>query len=130
MPAGAPLPEKIRLRHDAVQAFLLSLADRATLAEALERAELAWGEVRSSSAALDSPTARARGSVVSIDDRAGGSRRVIQSPYRFSASASGATGRAPYRGEHNADVLSRWLSMSEAEIASFETAGVLLKETR
>ncbi|HKP62766.1 MAG TPA: CaiB/BaiF CoA-transferase family protein [Polyangiales bacterium] len=128
-PAGAPLAEKIRLRHDAVKEYLLAMADRATLAEALERAELAWGEVRSSAAALDSPTARARGSVVAIDDRAGGSRKVIQSPYRFSASASGATGRAPHRGEHNADVLSRWLGMSAGEIASFESAGVLLKET-
>jgi CoA:oxalate CoA-transferase len=128
-PPGAALPEKIRLRHEAVKAFLLTLPDRASVAAALDRAELAWGEVRSSTAALESPTARARGSVVSIDDRAGGSRRVIQSPYRFSVSASGAGARAPHRGEHNVDVLSRWLGMSADDVAGYESRGVLLRES-
>lgn len=130
-PEGSSLPEKIRLRHDAVKAFIAALPDRASAAATLEHAGLAWGEVRSSAAAIDSPTARARGSVVSIDDRAGGSRRVIQSPYRFSASASGTgeRARAPYRGEHNVEVLSRWLGMREADVAELETTGVLLKES-
>ena len=127
-PPGAPLEEKIRLRHEAVRAFLRSLPDRASLAAALEHAELAWGEVRSSQAALASPTAVARGSVVNVDDRAGSTRRVIQSPYRFSSSDSGVSGVAPHRGEHNRDVLTRWLGMRDAEIAELERRGVLLRD--
>lgn len=127
-PEGAPLAEKIRLRHEAVAAYLRSLPDRAALVEALDRAELAFGEVRSSQAALESPTARARGTVVMIDDRAGGQRKVIQSPYRFSATPSGAGARAPFRGEHNREVLERWLALNADEIEQLVQRGVLLRE--
>jgi CoA:oxalate CoA-transferase len=127
-PEGAPLAEKIRLRHEAVAAFLRGLPDRASLVEVLDRAELAFGMVRSSAEALQSPTARARGTVVMIDDRAGGQRKIIQSPYRFSATPSGAGERAPYRGEHNRDVLERWLALSGDEIEQLAQRGVLLWE--
>lgn len=127
-PPGAVLEDKIRLRHEAVREFLLALPDRASLAAALDHAELAWGEVRSSQAALDSPTVHARASVVQVDDRAGGTRRVIQSPYRFSVSDSGVSGVAPHRGEHNHDVLTRWLGMRASDIAQLERRGVLLRE--
>jgi crotonobetainyl-CoA:carnitine CoA-transferase CaiB-like acyl-CoA transferase len=127
-PAGAPLEKKIALRHAAVRDYLRSLPDRESTVAALERADLAWGEVRSSASALDSESARARGTVVAVEDRAGGTRRVIQSPYRFSASKSGAGPRAPFRGEHNHEVLTRWLEMRPEEIAKLEQDGVLLRE--
>jgi CoA:oxalate CoA-transferase len=127
-PEGAPLSEKIRLRHEAVAAYLRGLPDRASFIDAMDRAELAWGEVRSSADALVSPTARTRGTVVMIDDRAGGQRKVIQSPYRFSRSESGAGERAPYRGEHNREVLERWLDLKEDAIVQLEQHGVLLSE--
>jgi CoA:oxalate CoA-transferase len=127
-PAGAPLEQKIALRRETVRNYLLSLPDRPTVFGALERADLAFGEVRSSQAALMSETARLRGTVVPVDDRAGGTRRVIQSPYRFSTSKTGAGLRAPYRGEHNHDVLERWLELRGDEIARLEYEGVLLRE--
>ncbi|HET6333946.1 MAG TPA: CaiB/BaiF CoA-transferase family protein [Polyangiales bacterium] len=127
-PAGAPLEQKISLRRETVRNYLRSLPDRVSVFGALERADLAFGEVRSSQAALMSETARVRGTVVPVDDRAGGMRRVIQSPYRFSASKTGAGLRAPYRGEHNHDVLERWLELRGDEIAKLEHEGVLLRE--
>jgi CoA:oxalate CoA-transferase len=127
-PPGAPLQDKIRHRHEAVATFLRGLPDRAAVFEALERAGLAGGEVRSSAEALESPSARTRGTVVMVDDRAGGKRRVIQSPYRFSGTHSGAGERAPYRGEHNRDVFERWLGLNADEVSQLAERGVLLSE--
>jgi len=129
-PPGASLPEKIRARRAAAAAFYRGFPDRASLVAALDRAGIAWGDVRSTEAAFVSPTARARGTAARVDDRAGGERHVVQSPYRFSAAASGVRGPAAYRGEHNRQVLSEWLGASADEIAKLEEDGVLLAEER
>lgn len=127
-PAGAPLEQKIANRRKTVREYLMSLPDRAALFGMLDRADLAFGEVRSSRDALTSPTAQTRGTVVPVEDRAGGTRKVIQSPYRFSGTPSGAGARAPYRGEHNHQVLERWLELRGDEISALEQQGVLLRE--
>ena len=127
-PAGAPLEQKIALRREAVRTYLRSLPDRASVFAALNQADLAFGEVRSSQAALASESARVRGTVVAVDNRVGGTRPVIQSPYRFSSSSSGAVRGAPYRGEHNREVLASWLELRPEEIAGLEAGGVLLAE--
>jgi crotonobetainyl-CoA:carnitine CoA-transferase CaiB-like acyl-CoA transferase len=127
-PQDATLPEKIRCRRKAAGDFYRSFPDRAKLIEALDAGGLAWGDVRSTEAAFSSPTARARGTAAVVDDRGGGTRRVVQSPYRFSAARSGVRGGASYRGEHNREVLAEWLATSPDEIAKLEETGVLLAE--
>ncbi len=129
-PAGAPLADKIRLRRQAAADFFGSFPDRATLVEALDAVNLAWGDVRSNAAAFDSPTARARGVVARVDDRGGGTRPVVQSPYRFSYARSGVAGGPAYRGEHNHEVLERWLGASAEEIAELEVRGVIGAEEK
>jgi crotonobetainyl-CoA:carnitine CoA-transferase CaiB-like acyl-CoA transferase len=89
---------------------------------------LAWGQVRHAGTMTDQPTVRARGAIVEIDDRAGGTRPVPQSPYRFSGALSGVRGPAPHRGEHNAEVLAEWLDMPEAEVDALAEAQVLLRD--
>jgi len=129
-PPGAPLGEKIRLRRQAAAVFYRSFPNRSALIAALDGARIPWGDVRSTAAAFSSPTALARGTAVPIDDRGGGTRRVVQSPYRFSGAQSGVHGSAAYRGEHNRDVLVDWLGAAPDEIAQLEEAGVLLAEER
>jgi crotonobetainyl-CoA:carnitine CoA-transferase CaiB-like acyl-CoA transferase len=129
-PPGAELAEKIRCRRDAAASFFRSFPDRSALIAALDRANLAWGDVRTTEAAFDSPTARARGTAVPVDDRGGSQRRVVQSPYRFSDALSGVRGAAAYRGEHNREVLREWLGASGDEITKLEEARVLLAEER
>lgn len=126
---GASLDDKVRARRVAIARYFATFDDRAKLLAALDRAGLAWGEVRSTEAALRSPTAVARGAIAEVDDRAGGTRRVIQSPYRFSDAASGARGGAPRRGEHNGAVLTEWLALGADEIDALARGGVLLVET-
>jgi crotonobetainyl-CoA:carnitine CoA-transferase CaiB-like acyl-CoA transferase len=67
----------------------------------------------------------ARGAIVQIDDRAGGTRPVTQSPYRFSDAKSGVRGPAPHRGEHNEEVLATWLKKSSEEVTTLRSEGVL-----
>jgi crotonobetainyl-CoA:carnitine CoA-transferase CaiB-like acyl-CoA transferase len=66
--------------------------------------------------------------VVELDDRAGGKRRVVQTPYRFSNARAGIETGAPRRGEHNREVLSQWCSMRDHEIDALLRANVLQAE--
>ena len=70
-------------------------------------------------------TVQHRGSLVEIDDRAGGTRPIPQSPYRFSDARSGVRGPAPHLGEHNAEVLADWLGSAAGDVAALTAAGVL-----
>ncbi len=129
-PAGAPLKEKIATRRKAVAQYLRSFGQRSALYAALDKANLAWGNVLSSEQAMQSETLAARESLVEIDDRDGGKRRVVRSPYRFSAAQSGVRGLAPHRGEHNREVMQRWLGLAADEIAALIGNGVLLSDER
>ena len=128
-PDGAPLAEKIRLRREAVAAFFLTLHGLDEVREAMDTMNLAWGDVRSSADVRESPSVRYRGAIADVDDRAGGTRPIAQSPYRFSNAAAGVRGVAPHRGEHNADVLADWLGSGDAAVARWREAGVLLEDT-
>ena len=122
-PEGASLDEKVSNRWRAAREWVASFRNRDDLVAALEKANLAWADVRSHEDAFT----RAR--VAEVDDRGGGTRRVIDSPYRFSDAASGVHAPAPYRGEHNAAVLTDWLDMAPADVAALETSGALLHES-
>ena len=125
-PPEASLAEKIRLRREAAQAFFDGLDSREQVREAMAEMNLAWGEVRDSADVRESPTVQHRGSIADIDDRAGGTRPIVQSPYRFSNAESGVRGVAPHQGEHNADALADWLGSGAEEVARWVDAGVLV----
>jgi CoA:oxalate CoA-transferase len=124
-PPNASLEEKIAARRAAARDYFMQLPDRAAVIAALDRMNLAWGDVRDSAGALALPTVRHRGTVTRVDDRGGGQRPVVQSPYRFSAAESGARGGSPRQGEHNASVLADWLGSEQSEIDALAAAGVL-----
>lgn len=122
----APQAEKIRLRRTAIAAFLTSLADWTAVAAAMDRVNLAWGEVREARDLAQHPTVRARGAIAQVGDGAGGSRPIPQSPYRFSDATSEVRGPAAHCGEHNAEVLEDWLGLGAAEVRQLSAAGILL----
>ena len=124
-PPGAPLSEKIRLRKAAVQSFFLKIPDRETLIATLDSMNLAWGDVRDIEDIQSQPTVKHRGTIVQVDNKEGGTRPVVQSPYRFSDAHSGIRGPAPAIGEHNTAVLKDWLGMSEQEVEQCLASGVL-----
>ena len=123
--AAMDLDTKIKARRDAVEAFMRGLADWDQVGSAMARMNIAWGQVRPGAALRDQATVKHRGSIVEIDDRAGGTRPIPQTPYRFSTARSGVRGPAPHRGEHNQDVLGEWLGMKPADIEALTRDGVL-----
>ena len=126
-PPGATLEEKIEHRRQAWADYVLSFDDRAALVAELDRANLAWGQVKTGFEPYATPTVEHRRSVVEIDDRVGGTRPIVQSPYHFSDLESGVRGPAPLRGEHNREVMADWLS-AEIEVPLLEKASILVCE--
>jgi crotonobetainyl-CoA:carnitine CoA-transferase CaiB-like acyl-CoA transferase len=113
----AALPGKIAARRAAFAHHVnVTCADRTSVIAALDRMNLAWGDVRTTREALALPTVQHRGTIVHVDDRGGGQRPVPQSPYRFSAADARVRGGAPHRGEHNLAVLADWLGASSKQI--------------
>ena len=116
---GMSIEEKSERRKDAIRAYLRGLPDRATVIATLDAVNLAWGDVRDGAAMREQITAQHRDAIGMIDDRAGSSRPFVRSPYRFSAAESGTRRVAPWRGEHNAEVLRDWLGLEDAAVAAW-----------
>jgi crotonobetainyl-CoA:carnitine CoA-transferase CaiB-like acyl-CoA transferase len=129
-PSGpdADIATKIAARRAAASGFLAELADWDQIDTAMQRMGIAWGRVREGADLREQPTLAHRGSIAEIDDRAGGTRPIPQSPYRFSNARSGVRGPAPHRGEHNRSVLEGWLGLSALEIDGLVSAGVLARD--
>ena len=120
-----PLVEKIRIRREIVGQYMANLDSWAAVEEIMAKMNLAWGRVRAPATLAEQPTIAARAAIIQIDDRAGGTRPITQSPYRFSGARSGVRGPAPHRGEHNSGVLEDWLGKDAAQISELHTAQVL-----
>jgi CoA:oxalate CoA-transferase len=125
---GASFEEKLANRQAAVRRWVASYDSRDALKKDLDRAGLPWGDVRKMDEVLASPTLKARPPYAEVDDRAGGTRRVVEAPYVFSDASCGVRSGAPRRGEHNAEVLESWLALPREEVSALEHAGVLLRE--
>jgi crotonobetainyl-CoA:carnitine CoA-transferase CaiB-like acyl-CoA transferase len=73
---------------------------------------------------------KAREILTEVDDRGGGTRRITQTPYKFSAAEAGVRGPAAYRGEHNYTALQDWLGADKASIEQLHNLNVLLQEEK
>ncbi len=120
-PTDADISDKIASRRRIITEYLCGLPDRAAVIATFDRANLAWADVRDCGEVLDSPTLRHRDTVIDIDDRAGGTRKIIRNPYRMSSIDFSDPGVAAFRGEHNASVLDEWLGITSDGIGSLAT---------
>jgi crotonobetainyl-CoA:carnitine CoA-transferase CaiB-like acyl-CoA transferase len=127
-PSDADLETKLESRRRIVTDFLCSLPDREAVIRALDDANLAWGELRELGSVLESPTTAHRRTVAEVDDREGSRRRVIRSPYRFSATDTTDVGIPAHRGEHNEPVLTRWLGIDAPSVVRLIDDGVLVAD--
>ena len=123
------LETKIASRRDVVAAFMAGLSTWDAVETTMAKMNLAWGRIRAGRALREQPTIAHRQSIVAVDDRAGGARPIVQSPYRFSNAASGVRGGAPHKGEHTDEILRAWLGLSDTEIAALTAQGILTRET-
>lgn len=124
-PEDADLVTKIQLREEAVFARLAKCESLESFAELMDTLDIPWGEVRDPRRLHEQPTLKNRGMIQQVDDRAGGTRPVPQSPYRFSNAVSGVRGPAPHLGEHSAEVLRDWLGLADTDIENLTAANVV-----
>ena len=116
-PEGAVLEDKIRLRRSAAATYFnKTCSSRDEVIVNLDKMNLAWGDVRSMASIPEQPTVQHRKTITRVDDRSGGTRPVVQSPYRFTNAESGVRAGAAHKGEHNEVVLKQWLSWTTEEI--------------
>ena len=128
-PEGADIPTKVRLRNEAMEKHILSYDGFDALTAALDRLNLAWGEVFPFGPDIyEQPSVKANGVVVDVTDDDGNARRTVQSPYRFSKSKSGidADAKTAKRGEHNVAALRDWLDMGDEEISALAESKALI----
>ena len=103
-----------------------TVPDAATFEEQFSKHQLAVGRVRQPGELTDTDWARERGVVVEVDDRGGGTMRVPNVPWRFSASPGvGVSGVPKYRGEDNRTLLAELLGYDDERLDALEADGVL-----
>jgi crotonobetainyl-CoA:carnitine CoA-transferase CaiB-like acyl-CoA transferase len=108
-----------------IQEWVLTFEDVEALDKEMRKGNLVMGYVRTLLEAAGTDWAQARGAIVEVSDRGDGSFRVPNTPWRFSNAASGAHGVPAYRGEHNRDVLSELLGLTDAQIDELEGAEII-----
>lgn len=114
-----------QLRAD-VREFAAHVPTAAALIELLEEVDLACARVETVEELAASDHVAHRGSIVEVDDRAGGTFAIPQSPWRFSTARSGVAGPPAWRGEHNRLVCRELLGYSDEEVDALEAAGALV----
>ena len=116
--SDATLEEKIAARRVAAKRFFTeTCSNRFEVIAALDKMNIAWGDVRAPSEVTELACVEARNTITQVDDRAGGLRKIPDSPYRFRYHESGVREGAPHLGEHNEEVLADWLGWTSTDIS-------------
>ena len=105
--------------------WALTVPDAATLERRCDEQSLAMGALRSVRELAESDWAAARGAIVEVDDRGGGSVRVPNAPWHFTNGRVGTSGYPRYRGEDNREVLGELLGLDDAALDHLEATGVI-----
>ena len=105
--------------------WALTVPDARTLEQRCDSLSLAMGVLRSVRDLADSEWATARGAIVAVDDRGGGSVRIPNAPWHFTNGVVGTRGVPRYRGEDNREVLRSLLGLDDTTLDRLEKSGVL-----
>ena len=117
------LKEKIESRRAASRRFFTqTCSSREEVIAALDKMNIAWGDVRPASEVRELTSVKARGSIIEVDDREGGKRAIPDSPYKFQQLEADVRAGAPHLGEHNEEVLRQWLGWTDEEISAVQAA--------
>ena len=108
-----------------VEDWLGSLGDDNEALTILSAAHISSGPVLSQEEILHHPLFRSRGAFQTIDYPELGQVEMVAPPYKFSETPARLGGPAPQLGEHNLDVLSSHLGLSEEQVRAFTEEGVL-----
>ena len=87
-------------------------------------------EVLSIQDVLEDPRTEERGLLAEIEDPVLGPVQVLNSPFKFSGSGSGARDHAPLLGEHSVPVLRDLLGLSRDRVLELVGEGAVIMEER
>jgi len=114
----------LREFNEILSAWARTVPDAEEIERIFERHNLAVGRLRSVGDIAKTDWAKHRGAITEVSDRAGGTVRIPQSPWKFSDADVRIQGIPKYRGEDNAKVLRDVLGLRDDEIAQLERDGV------
>lgn len=114
---------------DVLVAWASTIPTPEDIEAAMAKHGLATGTLRSAREVCATDWARERGVVVEVADRAGGTVRLPNSPWRFASTDLSLRGEPRYRGEDNRAVLTEVLGMEESDVDRLEAEGVLSSRT-
>jgi crotonobetainyl-CoA:carnitine CoA-transferase CaiB-like acyl-CoA transferase len=112
-----------------IETWILSMPGRDAVIQRLTEARVPAAPILSVDEAMREPHLIERGTVRRIDDPVLGPFMVSGNPLRFSETKPSLPSRAPFLGEHNLEILSRYLGFTEADVAALTDQGVLYKES-
>jgi len=130
-PRFVDAPSRLENRNELttlIETWTLSLPGRDAVIQRLAEARVPAAPVLSVDEAMREPHLIERGTVRQIDDPVLGPFIVSGNPLRFSETNPSLPPRAPFLGEHNLEILSRYLGFTEANVAALTDQGVLYAE--
>jgi crotonobetainyl-CoA:carnitine CoA-transferase CaiB-like acyl-CoA transferase len=87
------------------------------------------GAINTIDQVVEHPQVKARGMIVDSDHPVAGKVKIVGVPVKLSETPGAVREPAPLLGQHTDEVLQRYLSMPEAEIAALRQAGVIGNKT-
>ncbi len=111
---------------DIIQGWLLSLPGDDAIMARLNEYRVPSAPVLSIEEAIEHPHMRERGTIARAHDRILGDLELPGFPLKFSEFPENHDLEAPMLGEHNADILARYLGYDAERIAGLERTGVLI----
>lgn len=126
----ANMDTKIAARRQIIDQTFQACATLEQFRDLMDSLDIPWGEVRDPRNLAQQATLANREMLVQIDDRAGGTRPMADSPYRFSHARSGVRGPAAHLGEHNQEVLKHWLDLSDEKISKLLASEFMISDAR
>ena len=130
-PRFADPNDRIRRRRELIpiiEEWLQSHDSDAAAIAKLEAARIPVAPVLSVPEAMEHPHLVERGTVRTVTQRGAGTFKMPGMPLRFSGYPSENDLEAPYKGEHNTEVLTKYLDYSEEKIAELMASGILVDE--
>jgi CoA:oxalate CoA-transferase len=111
-----------------LEQWLAKFPSREAAIERLEKSRIPVAPVLTLNEAMAHPHLRERGTVRRVVDPALGTFDIPGSPVRFSARKPAENVHADRLGEHNEEILTKHLDLSESELASLYQEGVLVRD--
>jgi len=91
----------------------------------LEQAGIPCGPVNNIEQAANDPQIAARDMIIEVEHPEAGKFRVVNTPFKFSRTSYKVEKASPDLGQHNREVLSQLLGMTDEDIDKLEESGVL-----